>query len=109
MTLVTTVHDDQFSFSSKTVFNILSKPQNIELINTMTILSGNNEHRQYIKNHINVITTLLGERQSQLFNLINEYHKILNDCSECNKLYICHFGVSRDEPLKIRPYPISFS
>lgn len=39
---------NQFSFLSKTVLNILLKPQNVEFINTMTISSGKNEHCKYI-------------------------------------------------------------
>lgn len=100
---------DHFSFLSKTVLDILPKPQNIEVINTITVSPSHNEKNECIKKHVRGITTLSDNEQSQLFNLLNEYQEIFNDRPGCNKLYTCRFEVIRDEPFKIRPYPKPFS
>lgn len=95
---------DQQVFAAKSIIHHIHRPDPV--INTLSTSIDHLKPFDNVKQHVQDITSLSSIEKSQLIELLSEYHSIFSDRLGCNKLYTCRFNVSRNEPFKIRSYPI---
>lgn len=101
---------DQHIFSTQCIMNHICLTNSTDaVINTISTSVDHLEPFDNIQHRVQGIMSLSTAEKSQLLSLLSEYHCIFSNRPGCNKLYTCCFNVIKDEPFKIRPYPIPFA
>jgi len=80
-----------------------------EIISTMNCDTSGQDLVNDIRGRVRSIESISSEERERLLELLMDYRHLFSDRPGLNNLYTCRFNVSKDEPFKVKPYPVPFA